>query len=401
MVIFAKMKIAFVFAGLPHYLVKLLNKINQDNQIELSVIIPNSKSNTLGSGVHTLEKGNSFQIINLIEYKTWYGKPFFKNFINTLKKNHIDAIVIGWPYFIQLVFNPILVYQLRKNNIKIIAREIPFSVPFFNEKFNNFVSRSAESQRTEKIFNSKIYFNGIKFLRKILYSKIVDFAFTYTYQGIEILASYGLSKQKIKTTLNSPDTDAIFKTINDIKQKPIEIIKNKFRLIHVGRLVYWKRVDLLIDAINILQKKYPLIELAIIGNGEEEANLKQKVKNLGLEQRVNFLGALYEGEEQSIEMLKSGIYVLAGMGGLSINEAMCHSLPIVCSIADGTEKHLIFEGKNGFYFEDNNLDSLVEAIRKILNSDMEFLGESSLKIIEEKINIQIVGNNFLGAFKKI
>ena len=50
--------------------------------------------------------------------------------------------------------------------------------------------------------------------------------------------------------------------------------------------------------------------------------------------------------------MKAQVYVLAGMGGLSINEAMCYSLPIVCSVCDGTEKHLVYENKNGHFFRD-------------------------------------------------
>ena len=393
------MKVVFVFGGLPHYLIKLLSKINESSKVEILTISPDTRGRTIGNGVHLSDEDTAFKSIKLVEYNTWYNKPFFKNFYSTIKSENTKIIVLGWPYFLALIFNPLLLLKLKYKKIKIIVREIPFSVPYNHESRKNFTLRCAESQRNEKIFTSFFNFSITKLFRKLTYSFIADSAFTYTDVGIDILASYGIDKNKIFATYNSPDTDYIFKTIKKIESnKTSTIIKNKFRIIHVGRLVKWKNVDLLIRAVELLKPNYPEIELAIIGNGEEEGNLKELTKSLNLTNQIKFIGAIYEGEAQSVEFLKSGIYVLAGMGGLSINEAMCHSLPIICSIADGTEKHLVFEGVNGYYFEDGNLESLTEAIKHVWSNDIDLLGSNSLKIIEDKINIQIVANNFNNAF---
>lgn len=394
------MNVAFLLSGLPHYIVKLLNLINNDENINIFSITPKSKSKTLGSNVFTLEKENNFIDLKLEEYICWYGKPFFKNFFPTLIQNKIDAIVIGWPYFIHLVFNPVLLYKLKKNKIKIFCREIPFTVPYYYESQSQFSNRCIDSQKNEKIFHSKFYFIFIKWIRKYIYSFIADYALTYTEVGINILSSYGLPKNKITCTYNSPDTNSIFETISKIEsnKKPI---RNPYRIIHIGRLVKWKNVDLLIKAYYRLKLKNKNYELVIIGDGEEKETLKHLTKELGLDNDVLFLGSIYEGEAQSIEFLKSGIYVLAGMGGLSINEAMCHSLPIVCSVADGTEKHLVFENLNGAYFIDNNVESLVETIEKLCQNDLEIIGKNSLEIIKSKININQVSQLFIDSFLKI
>jgi glycosyltransferase involved in cell wall biosynthesis len=91
--------------------------------------------------------------------------------------------------------------------------------------------------------------------------------------------------------------------------------------------------------------------------------------------------------------------VLAGMGGLSINEAMAHSLPVICSVADGTEKHLVFDGENGYYFKDNDLESLAAAIDKMFSSNSVEMGARSKEIIEQKINLPFVSSQFISAFK--
>lgn len=394
------MNVAFILSGLPHYIVKLLNTINNNDKINVFSIIPISESKTLGSNVHTNENDNTFSIIKLKEYICWYKKPFFKQFFSTLIQNKIDVVVIGWPYFIHLVFNPILLYKLKKNNIKIICREIPFTVPYFFESQTQFSNKCVESQKNEKLFHSKFYFLFLKTLRKYIYSFVADFALTYTEIGVNILSSYGLPKTKITCTYNSPDTNSIFETISKIESN-FKFVKNPYRLIHVGRLVKWKNVDLLIKAFHYLKSKNNQFELVIIGDGEEKEKLIELSKGLGLENQTVFLGSLYEGEEQSLEFLKSGIYVLAGMGGLSINEAMCHSLPIVCSVADGTEKHLVFENFNGAFFKDNNVESLVEAIERLCKNDLEKFGKNSLQIIKTKININTVSQLFVDSFFKV
>lgn len=393
------MKVVFLFGGLPHYLNKVLNKINAEPDIEVVVIVPKGDSLTFGSGVHQSEAGIDFKVIRLVESKAWYGKPFFKNFYQTIEAEKPNIIVTGWPYFVAYVLNPRLLLRLKNKKIKLFAREIPFTVPAYNEALKDFENRCVDSQKNEVIFKNRLAFWMLKIMRKYLYSLVFDKALLYTEQGVEIIHSYGLAKENITVTYNSPDTDEIFKTIEVVKLNHPNLMKKQHRILHIGRLVKWKNVDLLINAIQVLKPKYPNIELAIIGKGEEEANLKKLVNTSNLNDNISFLGAIYEGEGQTIEFLKSEVYVLAGMGGLSINEAMAHSLPIICSVADGTEKHLVFDGENGYYFKDNNLESIVSAIDKMFSSDTVEMGARSKAIIEEKINLPFVSSQFITALR--
>jgi glycosyltransferase involved in cell wall biosynthesis len=162
--------------------------------------------------------------------------------------------------------------------------------------------------------------------------------------------------------------------------------------------VKWKNVHLLLEAVRILQVKFPQIELVVIGKGEEEDHLKAQAESLQISDKVHFLGAMYEGEEQSLEMLKASIYVLAGMGGLSINEAMAHRLPVVCSIADGTEQHLVENKVNGMIFKDNNLSDLCSTLETMFQSDLIKMGEASYQKIKETYNLQTVSGLYVKAF---
>ena len=144
---FDQVKVAFVFGGMPHYIVKLLNTI-QEMGVEVIAIVPAGKGKTLGSGVHQTFDGAKFQIVLLEEYTTYYGKPFFRNLYKTLKGHQADALVLGWPYFLALLFKPRLRWQLKRINCKIYAREIPFTVPLYTDTLATFSEKCVEAQKT-------------------------------------------------------------------------------------------------------------------------------------------------------------------------------------------------------------------------------------------------------------
>lgn len=99
-------------------------------------------------------------------------------------------------------------------------------------------------------------------------------------------------------------------------------------------------------------------------------------------------------------MNESTVYVLAGMGGLSINDAMTYGMPVLCSVCDGTERDLVIDGKNGFFFKEGDADSLAEKISELFSSPAlcKKMGKESERIIREKINIETVSARYLRAF---
>ncbi|HVW82861.1 MAG TPA: glycosyltransferase [Candidatus Paceibacterota bacterium] len=64
-----------------------------------------------------------------------------------------------------------------------------------------------------------------------------------------------------------------------------------FTLLAVGRLEPEKRVEDILAALANVVPKYPIVGLAIAGEGRERARLERMVKKLGLGQHVAFLGA--------------------------------------------------------------------------------------------------------------
>ena len=157
---------------------------------------------------------------------------------------------------------------------------------------------------------------------------------------------------------------------------------------------------MLMRAFSRVRERWPKAELLVIGTGPEEASLKKLGDDLNLGTSVTFTGGVYDPRMLGQYYMASSLYVLAGMGGLSINEAMCFGLPVLCSVCDGTEKVLVREGVNGRYFRDGDEEDLHEKIIWCFEhaGELQQMGLKSLEIIRNEVNIRTVLDGYIRAF---
>lgn len=395
------MKLMLLAGGLPHYYNLVLNKLQRDFKIEISVVVPIESSATLGAGVFESTHGIEFKVYFQEEYSSYYGKKFFKGLRKLIGEVKPDILMVNWPYQISFVFYPFWYLFLKRNNIALISKEIPFQVPHYEQAIDYYIQGGGITENNQlhqknKSFAAKIKFLIVRETRKI-FSRLVDAHINYLEEARNLHASYGVPANRIFITANSPDTDEIFSHADALK----DVKSNPFGLLHVGRLVKWKQVDLLINAAIELQKIYPLTKLTIVGDGPEMKSLQAQVTSASAENFIQFTGGIYEMATLGQITCESGIYILAGMGGLSINEAMCFGKPVICSVADGTEKRLVKEGYNGYFFESGSLVSLVSTIEKLFldPAQIKVMGQRSQEIIRQEINIHTVLGNYMEAFK--
>lgn len=74
-------------------------------------------------------------------------------------------------------------------------------------------------------------------------------------------------------------------------------IDDKFVVGHVGRLHFQKNQEFLIEIFNEINRKNDNVKLLLVGQGEDEEKLKNKVEQLGLEGKVEFLGVRKDVKE--------------------------------------------------------------------------------------------------------
>ncbi len=398
------MKVIFLFAAMPHYLVALLNLLNKVAKLEIVVILPSSKSKAVGQNVYEADKNASFKIIRTIESNlSIFRKPYFKALSEIIKQEKPQILVLGWPYIIGYVFDWRLRIYMKKNNIKLIFRSIPYQIPLYKDATHFFREEGFYTESMEHI-KANTFFKKIKYkifteLSKYYYH-LADAHINYSTAAYEILESYGVLREKIFVTYNSGDTDELFKAKDEISKLTTILPPSKHRIIHVGRLIKWKKVDMLVNVFAKIYAKYPQSELVIVGNGPEEENLKKQVKIFNLEKNVIFAGAIHEPILLGQYLTASTVYVLAGVGGLSLNDAMVFGKPVICSVADSTEKDLVIPYETGFIFENDNAEDLQAKITYLFDNPekCQQMGKNAEKLIKEKINIHTVATRFVDAF---
>jgi len=398
------MKVTLLFSGLPHYLIALLNRLVSKYGIELSLIIPRERGMSLGEGIKLGDQESAYQfsIHYLDEFRGRLNKPYFRDLHLSLKEIAPDILVLGWPYIINYYFDSKSRELTKKQNISLVFREIPFMVAPKNKAMKYYKKAPVlnENLEVDNPVGLKFYpwAIGLNQMRRKYYS-MVDATMIYASHGFEIQESFGIKREKIFLTHNSPDTELISSTRSRLKEEGVGTVHPK-RILHLGRLVKWKRVDLLIEAVAKLSAKHKDIELHIIGEGPEEKDLKKLAVRLAPEQSIKFLGSIYDPEALAREIMASAIYVLAGMGGLSINETMAYGLPVICSRCDGTERDLVDEGVNGLFFQEGDAVDLASKIELLLNDPERSrqMGENSLALIDQKINLETVAQGFMNCF---
>lgn len=137
-----------------------------------------------------------------------------------------------------------------------------------------------------------------------------------------------------------------------------------------GRLMPYKRVDLLIDAWAEVFKHRPGWRLLVVGEGPERQKLESRIP-VASRQSIYFLGFL-QPEDMRLAYATSSVAVVPSdyePWGLVVNEAMAAGLAVVASDVVGAAYDLVRDGINGRIFPKGDLASLIQALLDVTDSD--------------------------------
>lgn len=145
------------------------------------------------------------------------------------------------------------------------------------------------------------------------------------------------------------------------------------RILSVGRLVEKKGHATLLAAAALLRDRGLSFELRIAGEGVEWPRLQRLVHELGLADRVLFLGPLSQ-EEVHAEYARADVFALACVqlpngdrDGLPnvVLEAMAHRLPVVSTTLAGVSE-AVADGATGLLAASGDARELADALQRLL-----------------------------------
>lgn len=254
----------------------------------------------------------------------------------------------------------------------------------------------------KKIFKFKLFSwqcgyeynpNLFKKMMTQLFLNFFDFHLAYHSNAEKYLLKHNVKKSKIQVIGNTIDESLIpvvcKREAKTILEDKYPILKNKIILLFVGAILVEKKLDLLIEAFLKLGK--PEKFLIIVGDGPYLKELREKY---GQMESLLFTGRLIENV--GIFFDASDLFILPGTGGLAINEAMIHGLPVISSYADGSADDLVIDNFNGFRLRENSVEELSRYLELLVNDRilLKKMGINSKKHITDQYN-------FAGFLQKI
>jgi len=220
------------------------------------------------------------------------------------------------------------------------------------------------------------------YLRKLYFLKF-DGIIAYHSKAKEIFNRH-YKHQFVLNAGNGIDENSIEEEINHYKSEELDhfkksLVKNSSILIlFVGKITKTKKLYLLLNVAKRVGEKYRFV---IIGDGPEYDTLKKDVFRENIK-NVIFLGRIEKGVNKYFQI--ADIFILPGLGGLALIQALHNGLPIISTPGDGIGYDAIVNGYNGFISEDLN----EEKIEKFLN----ILEKKETRIIFGKRSKEIASN---------
>jgi glycosyltransferase involved in cell wall biosynthesis len=156
-------------------------------------------------------------------------------------------------------------------------------------------------------------------------------------------------------------------------------VADKKIILFVGAVLAEKRIEVILQALDLLDRKD--VVLMLVGDGPHMPVIRHLCAG---REDVVLTGAIVDGVGPYFDSAE--FYVLPGTGGLGINEAMAHRLPIISGFADGSADDLVLDGVNGFRLRENTPYELAEKMAAILNDPVMALrmGDCSRQMITGK-----------------
>lgn len=195
------------------------------------------------------------------------------------------------------------------------------------------------------------------------------------------LVEGGVPKEKIVVRHLGIDTNRFKPDFSQrqILNKEFSIQPDEVVLSTVSYLRPIKSPEIIVEAIGVLAKRNIPVRLFVGGDGEMLDELKQLSVQLGVADRIHWLGLV----SNPLSLLQaSDLFLLATVGeafGLVLAESMACGVPVVGSRA-GAIPEVVRDGETGLLVEPRDPVALADAIEKLVRNKSERLRMSSAAI---------------------
>lgn len=226
--------------------------------------------------------------------------------------------------------------------------------------------------------------------------KLSDGCILYNHAAAQRLIDEGVPRERVFVALNAIDQTPIQTAGEHWRARPEDLAR--FRREHglresshdlilfISRLEPDKHIDRLIDAFSIMAKENPHAKLALIGRGTMENQLRQRVRELSLQDRVIFAGSVYDDMDLAPWFLSSACMAYPAAIGLSVLHAFGYGVPVVTTDdlpSHNPEIEAVRDHHNGLLYRDGDIDDFAAKIGRCLDDQSlrARLGDAAIETI--------------------
>lgn len=337
------MKIAMINKFYPpiiggiEYHVRLLseNLAKLDNVERIEILVANYENKILREKID--EKIN---ITRLPNWKTISSTPIAPSFINELQLTDVDLFHFHFPY------------PFADFSWLLSGNRQPFVITYHSD-----------------ILRQKILNNLYVPIRNRFFSKAKRIIATSPnmVQNSRVLKKFEHKVEIIP--LGIDPSPYIKESVIEESMKIKACFNSKPLVLFVGRLVYYKGVEILIEAFRNIEAN-----LIMIGRGELEEKLKRKVRNYGIESKVHFYSDV-DDTKLAAYFNACDMFVLPSIAnteayGLVQLEAHACGKPVVSTNLPTGVPFVNLHNQTGLVVEPNNSDALRQAIQTLVYDEV-------------------------------
>lgn len=322
--------------------------------------------------------------------------------LNNLGKFDFENIYLALKHLFKLIFllvirRPEIVYLTVAQN----------ALAFFRDGLFIIISRLLIKAKVV------VHFRGANYLKfykasSLIFKKFIDLTYHYTNYGIVLgqslkpMISKWFGDEQIFVVPNGTD---FLPNLN--KKKNGEF--SELNLGYIGFLGTEKGTYELLNAFNIVQKKYKILKLYLAGEfAYDDGNFKNYffhfIKENDLEDKVKLLGKVQNKEKEDF-FLNTDIFIFPSWHEghpNAILEAMASKCPVIATNV-GAISESIIDGYNGYLIEKKSVDALVQRINQFVNNKeiISEMSKNSRHLFEKKFTSGININQMKSIFAKI
>lgn len=239
-------------------------------------------------------------------------------------------------------------------------------------------------------------------------TRLAHAAVYYSEGGRRYWIERGIPAEKLFVAYNALDTEQQTKVREALAPAQLESflqsqgLAGKKLVTCLGRLVAVKQPDVMIRAVAAALPKEPELVGIFVGDGPLRRELELLAADLGVAERIRFIGESYDEALLARYLVSSRGVLLPAAAGLAIQHAAVYGAPLILGDRPGhhlPEQEIVQEGRTGLWCPEGDIDAFAAAIVRLCRDDpfRDLLSENLRREVHDRYNTERMAQGFTDA----